>query len=92
MNLILLLSILFIRFSHRFLSVPFEELDWKLPQALYQGPASGTLANGDQTQNLNVCAGDSVRIVLYISDHHFEFFHAISIFGNTCVLAVFYTQ
>jgi hypothetical protein len=41
---------------------------------------------------LSVCAGDEVRIVLYVSDHHFKFVHSLSIFDNASVLAVFHTQ
>ena len=84
MNLILLLSILFIRFPHRFLPVAFETIDWQLPKPLWQGEEVQSL--------LSVCAGDKVRIVLYVSDHHFKFVHALSIFDNASVLAVFHTQ
>ena len=91
---------MFIRFPHRFLPLAFETVLWNIPSnagiaVTVDGSADSTYdgsTNVPASSAVNVCPGDVVRIVLYVSDHHFNFVHAISIVGNTSVPTVFYTQ
>jgi hypothetical protein len=77
MNLVLLLSILFIRFHHRFLPVAFEKFNWIVPGLGNAVPhtvddGSNTVlgaVNANGATTLTVCPDDTVSIVLCFFHH-----------------------